>query len=437
MVNRRGRLFQVGGAVVVLAGLAAMLLLPASVWAQNSNQFGGQSRADAAREMIILGVQQGITSLPPTSGQSFTYEFDPKLETYVASEHLGPTSFRSPQTVGDGKLSLRLSTSYFELADTKGPIPYLIEGINAPSQSPRQPIKGVVGLGLQADAKVGLVNIGANYGLGNRFEIMLNLPVVIVDAHASQLFTTTDPPSTPPSQVHLFGPACVATDPTCTTANLLSAYNSNVNTPNLPVRKNTFSDLGFDFNDGTHVGVGRISIGGKGVLFANEMVQVAAMPEFFFPSPSQSEFSGSDSAAILPRIVSAFRVADPLRLHLDAGYDYDFDHDELRRFVWNAGASVPLTGVTFDFGLGGSKFNSGIQWTPSVTRGAPTTTFPSGTTLTALADNKLGSNFIDALGGIKVRLTDRSVITGAVNVPLNNEGFRAAAVGTLGGEFYF
>ena len=58
-------------------------------------------------------------------------------------------------------------------------------------------------------------------------------------------------------------------------------------------------------------------------------------------------------------------------------------------------------------------------------------------TIQALGDNRLGSNFIDALGGVKVRLSDRSVISGAVNVPLNNEGFRAAAVGTLAVELYF
>ena len=57
--------------------------------------------------------------------------------------------------------------------------------------------------------------------------------------------------------------------------------------------------------------------------------------------------------------------------------------------------------------------------------------------LTALGDNRLGSNFVDLLGGIKVRVAENSVLAGAVNVPLNDEGFRATAVGTLALEQYF
>src|SRR5262245_52310620 len=114
-----------------VAGAAALALLTAGsrpAGAQgNPNQFGGQDRADAASRMIVLGVQQGISSLPPTSGQSFTYEFNPDLDTYVTSERLGPTSFRSPQIIGAGKFSIRAAASYFELSNTKGPIEYAVQ----------------------------------------------------------------------------------------------------------------------------------------------------------------------------------------------------------------------------------------------------------------------------------------------------------------------
>src|SRR5512147_841571 len=103
------------GVVGVVSGVFG---ISAAAAAQNANQFGGQDRADAASRMIVLGVQQGISSLPPTSGQSFTYEFDPVLTTYVSSERLGPTALRSPQTIGLNRLSLRVAASYFEVSDT-------------------------------------------------------------------------------------------------------------------------------------------------------------------------------------------------------------------------------------------------------------------------------------------------------------------------------
>jgi hypothetical protein len=128
-------------------------------------------------------------------------------------------------------------------------------------------------------------------------------------------------------------------------------------------------------------------------------------------------------------------LADRVKLHVDTGYDYDFDNNELRRFVWNFGPSLALTWGTLDAGVGGSKFNQGITWTPA------TAPYASGNgnagTIQALGDNALGSNYVDALGGIKIRLGDRSVISGAVNVPINDQGFRAAAVGTVAAELYF
>jgi Putative MetA-pathway of phenol degradation len=418
-MSRRPRLMALGVVVVALG-------LPAAGRGQvNRNQFGGQDRADSASRMIVLGVQQGISSLPPTSGQSFTYEFDPKLDTYVASTLLGPTSLRSPQTVGARKFSIRIAGSYFELADTKAPIPYLI------NDAAGNPL-GAAMLGLQADAKVGLLNFGGNYGITDRIEVNLNVPVVIVDAQASQIFSTrTDALNVPPQDAPLSGVGFDGSIPQ-TVADLNDALQPG---GPLSLRTENFSALGFNFNEGTHVGVGRISVGAKAVVYADKLAQIAFAPEFFCPSPSEAEFAGSNSPAILPRVIGAFRVSDPVRLHVDAGYDYDFDNNELRRFVWNGGLSYALSNVTVDGGLGGSTFNEGIQWTPTT---APFTA-PNGATGTiqALASNRLGRNFLDALGGIKVRVAQKTVLSGSVNVPLNNDGFRAAAVGTFAVEQYF
>ena len=112
--------------VILLVGVSCTLASAAGA----QDRFGGQARADAAGRMVILGVQQGISSLPPTSGQSIVYEFDPELSTFVPSEQLGPTSFRSTQTIGKGKWSLRGSMTYFRLHQTFGPIKYTARALN-------------------------------------------------------------------------------------------------------------------------------------------------------------------------------------------------------------------------------------------------------------------------------------------------------------------
>ena len=203
----------------------------------------------------------------------------------------------------------------------------------------------------------------------------------------------------------------------------------------LVYRHDSFSALGFKFNEGTHAGIGRISLGGKAFLYNNKWVELAFMTEFFMPSPNQDEFAGSDSAAILPRGILVVPAADWLRFHADVGYEYDFDESVLRRLVWNVGPSMPFECFEFDVGVGGSKYDTPIQWTPAVARGAANAVVPE-STITALANNQLGDNFIDFIGGLKVRLADRWVLSGAVNVPLNNEGVRPAALGTLALEYH-
>jgi hypothetical protein len=408
--------------------------------------------------MIVLGVQQGISSLPPTSGQSLTYQFDPELSTFVASEQLGPTSFRSPQTVGKGKWALRASYSYFELEDRFRPIDHLLGfdkiGVDPNTGQPAY-IFGATGFGMEAKATVNLVNLGMNYGVIDRLEFVFNVPISVVKAEASQISAVTVNPDGTPT---MNAGAAVAAFPTSTIsdaeiAGLQSEFDARSSSSCNPqsgaciaFRKDSFNDLGFDFNDDTSAGVGRISLGAKYLVYAGEYANLAGSLEFFNPSPSEDEFAGSESPAILPRVIvelpGRFRETDYFRLHADLGYDYDFDNSELTRIVWNTGASVPFgRWVTIDFGVGGSEFDEGIRWTPKFATGRPITSPGLGLTdatpmLSALEDTKLGTSFVDFLGGFKVRLTDGLVLSGAATTPLNNQGFRADAVGTIAIEGY-
>jgi hypothetical protein len=130
-----------------------------------------------------------------------------------------------------------------------------------------------------------------------------------------------------------------------------------------------------------------------------------------------------------------FPATDWLNLHVDVGYDYDFEEAELRRFVWNTGAVFPGRRVAVDLGVGGSQYDESIQWTPSLAHGRGDEDFPP-TTINALESNEVGDTFVDFLFGIKVRLTDQAVLSGAVTVPLTDEGFRPAALGTIALEWF-
>jgi hypothetical protein len=400
------------------AALACMALLaPASARAQSNAAFGVQQRADAAQQMILLGVSQGVSSLPPTSGQSFVYEFDPQLDTYKATGLLGPTAFRAPTTIGKGRMSLRVATSYFELSNTQNPINYEVTGLAAPLFTK---------FGLKTNAKVGLFNVAYSYGPLEWLELSVNVPITIVSAQAKSSFVTLASAADAP-----IGNAPVAA------ATSIDALDRNLSNGALIIRSGTVNQLGASFNESTSAGLGRVSVGGKAQFVKSEYVDMAASLEVFLPSPSEDEYAGTNSGAFLPRLITAFNVTEAAKLHIDVGYDHDTEFAQLRRFVWNTGASYAIPGFTVDAGVGGSKFTKGIQWTPSSFVQPPGQEVDVPLQFTSLGDNTLGTNYVDFLMGLKGQIMDNAVISGSVNVPINNEGIRPAAVGTVAFEMYF
>jgi len=409
------RLWLVRASVAAFA--AALLLTPAGARAQSNGAFGVQQRANAAQQTIILGVSQGVSSLPPTTGQSFVYELDPELDTYKATGLLGPTAYRSPLTLGQGKMSLRVAASYFELSNTQNPINYEVNGLAQPLFTK---------FGLKTDAKVGLFNIAYSAGVLEWLELSVNFPITIVEAKAKSSFVTLASAANDP-----IGDAPVAA------ATSIDALDANLADGDLIIREGTVNQLGANFNEGTSAGLGRVSLGGKALFLQSEYVDMAFSLEIFLPSPSEDEYAGTNSAAFLPRLITAINVAEGAKIHIDAGYDKDTEFSELSRFVWNTGASYAMPGFTVDTGVGGSVFNRGIEWTPSSFTQPPGQEIDVPLQFTALGDNTLGTNYIDYLFGVKGQILENAVISGAVNVPINSDGIRPAAVGTVAFEMYF
>ena len=411
----------------IVAVVWATLVFPHPTPAQNPNQFGGQDRANAASQLIVLGVQRGIDSLPLTSGQAVTYEFDPASDALGRTARLGPTVLPSSQVIEPGTLALQVAASYFEQAETFQPINYMFTFDGTPRQ-------GVAKLGLTAKADVGLLNFSLVYGISSRIEVSVSVPITVVDAQASEIFSTLSSGlSVPPKDAQLGG--YFFTDGNVPSA--ITALNDGLKPGGpLALRQASLSNLGFAFNDGTHVGVGRISVGGKGILLSTTQLQLAFAPQLFMPSPSENDFSGPGSAAILPQLIATLKLTDALRLHSSVGYDYDFNTAALRSFTWRAGGSFASQRIEVDLGLGGSEYDAPIQWTPSIIHGQATATAPASTGQ-ALDNNTTGTSLVDVLVGAKVRVTDAIVISAGVSIPVVSPAFQPDALGTLAVERTF
>lgn len=404
-----------------LAALA--VVLAGAAHAQNPNQFGGQARADAASQLIVFSVERALDSLPAVSGQAVTYEFDPASDAFVRGTRLGPTVLPTSQTIAPGAIALQLATSYFTLAETFRPINYLFTRDDAPTD----PLVAKIGLGVQA--RVALLNLSATYGISQRVEVGLSIPISVIDAQAQQIFSTRRSLlDLPPREAVISGARVQDGDVTAAIETLNAGL-----APGQPLalRRDSFTALGFDFNDGTHAGIGRISLGGKGRLVSLGDLQVAAAGDLFLPSPSEAEFAGPDSVAVYPRLIGTFKVIDALRLSSDLGYSYDMRYAELRRFAWTVGASVVNERASFDLGLGGSQFAESLQWTPATVHGAPATT---GVALDAAST---GTTLVNVLVGGKLLVAHTTVIAAGLSVPIVSPAFQPDLLGTIAVEHTF
>jgi len=380
-------------------------------------QFGTQSRADAARRMILLGVSQGIQSLPPTNAQSFAYEFDFDLNSYVATGRLGPVMSRSAYTIGKGKLSTRLAGSYFSLSEDFGTIPYSLRprrgGTNLPGEL-------FTRLGLDVEARVGVLGFALGYGVLDRLELGLSVPLTIVKAEANNIatFLADDP--------NLFA-----------AARSIEQLDAAIADGRLVLRTDPVGALGAQFNDSTGVGVGQIGLVSKYALLSEEEFAIAAAFDLLFPSPSEDNYAGPDSFSLIPRAIFSAELFDDVTGHADVGYNYTVNFAELQALIWRGSISWALDAATVDVGAAGSYYNRGLVWTPSAFTQPPGSEVSVPLRLEAQGNNTLGVNYVDFFFGAKLRITDRSVVSGGLTVPVNDEGFRPDVLGTVAFEAYF
>ncbi len=405
------------------SGFLVLLLLVVLTSAAHGqqNQFGGQDRAEAAERLVRLAVQQGVTSLPPTAGQGAAYEYDAKKGTFVRSTVLGPSALRTTRSIGKGKLALRVATSYFEFEESFDPIVYQVEPQDPQLPGPR----GFVGFGLQARAKTGIVTASATYGVGSRFDVSLTVPAVVVHASAAQDFSARPSTLSLPAMEAPVGGAPTREE-----------FDAALGAGALVYRRESFSDLGFDFEDDTHVGLGQVGLTGRALLFPGTRWRLGLASELFLPSPSADELAGSDSFAFAPRVVVERIVTRRGRLIFEGGYHYDFSEPELRHALGSGGVSWATSRWSVDCGVRGMVFDRAIAWSPSLALGRQTNSFPA-TRLLALEDAALPTHFVDALVGAKVALHSKIALAGALQVPALGRSARPAAIGTLSIEFMY
>jgi len=430
----------------LFCAVASLVTYVPATWAQQgAARRIHQSQADSAERMIGAMVQRGIDSLPPGSGQLASYHFDHERDTFVREQVLGPTALRSPQTIARNRWDFRFSTSYFESNQVFEPIDYRLR---LSADSPEASNESFTRLGLQAQARVTVLNFALSYGFLHHLEGRMNVPVTIVDAAASPIyFVHPHDRDKPASDAGIaYAPSREQLRQQIDLGRATCRGSQESGCVGLVRRRDSFRSRDISFPGGTNVGVGRTSMGVKAMIWSRPQAQAAIESDFLLPSPTADQLSGTDSFAFVPRLVGLLRPLDWLRLHADVGYEAQlgssrsiYSSAPLNRLVWNSGVSVPKRWGSFDLGIGGSRYHEAIEWTPDAADVEDSAAGRRTGRLEKLGDqgNRIHIRVLDLLLGGKLRLGPSLLLSGAINVPLLNSQFRPAAAGTLAVEFLY
>jgi hypothetical protein len=452
-----------------------------------TGHLGGHFEADFINSLAPLNAAVGsqLTLLPLGSpGAGLVYVYDPNLKTFTAStEDLGPILTERANTTGRHKVRVGFSYQRFSFGTLDGTsihsLPATFTHVDDANPMEKtgngvsvQPVGGpIVNCSITSPSPSGDSNSGlcgfvrdridtmtninltlnqytatATFGLTNRIDVSLALPIINVGMDVSSVATIVNNSNT---DDHVF-----KQDPSCSTT---------------PCRQRTFST-----SSGAS-GIGDIVLRAKGVVWSGERAAVAVGADLRLPTGDEQNFLGSGTVGFTPFAV--FSYAARVSPHANVGYQVNGDSvlagninppDSTKtpatpssftkghlpnQFLYSGGADVVIVKTrlagTFDL-IGQRVFNAtrAIATTKSFLGPcAPAGLVPGDSGYCAQAPSEVprstlttptGSfNITNASLGAKVRITDKLVIFGNALIKLDSGGLRARVVPLVGGSFSF
>jgi hypothetical protein len=341
----------------------------------------------------------------------FTYRYDEKLQVFEpVTGSLGPIFVERPETLGKGKFEFGLAYAYVDFKQLNGT--NLDDLSFTLDHNDCCPAVGTIGQPAfendtitvdfdKFDLTSNVFTVAGTYGVTDRFDVNLLLPVVYTDMDVRGVATineTTVPP------VHFFDDA-----------------------RGLIQETRSVSD--------NHLGVGDLQLRSKYRLNPIAGFGTAAGLTFRFPTGSQDNFQGFGDFTLEPFFVTA-RDFGAVNVHAATGIQIDpetLDRTRIRYgggVAWQALDRVAIIAdiigssniVTEEDSIEVPVFSQVNQQVPS---GFQTTT------------TRLHSDIVDIVPGIKVNVAGSAVAFFSAFVPLNDSGLRADFIPTGGIEMSF
>lgn len=322
----------------------------------------------------------------------FTFAFDPLLNTFVrTTETLGPLFAERAPTLGRGKLNLNLSFTFFKYDEFNGEsldnlrvvTRHDPDIIGFPDER-EQFENDVVRLNIDLDIRVWVLALAATYGLTERLDIGIFIPIAHVDMHIkSRAEIVQSSENTLFPNVHFF--------------------DNGIESPNSEA-------------SGDALGLGDIVLRAKYHAFESDIVDLAAALLIKLATGDEKDFLGTGDTTVRPFLIASRTFSDifgwslDLTPHLNVGYEFNVDQSQQNSVEYVVGFDLGIPRLTFAAEFLGSH---------------------------ELDGDGLGDDILSASFGAKWNPVGRLLMTANVQIPLNDEGLRSDLITTVGVEYSF
>jgi Putative MetA-pathway of phenol degradation len=337
-----------------------------------------QAASASALDQLNNQLSRGFSQFPfNSSAGSFAFTFDRDLGTLVnTSETLGPLFAERAATIGSGKWSLSFYGTFFNYDTFNGQdlsnihVP-AFHGPVAANLETNAWFHDTLDIAVNTKASVNIFSPTVTYGVSDKLDISLLLPIVTVDMNVSSTYQLVIAPNQNP-----------ATDP-----------HSSV--------------PGSDSKSGSDTGIGDMVLEAKYRFYESGPVDLAAALLGQFATGDPNNFTGTGDNFLRPFLIASHTFREiggsPVSLspHVNLGYQADVNHSDFSSLEYAVGFDVGTGRVGMATDLLGKHYNQG--------------------------DDRL-----DYAVGLRWNVWKRLVLSGNVILPLNDTGVRSDFITTFG-----
>jgi len=368
--------------------------------------------AEALQRIAIRGVDFPVVATVP----GFSYVYNPTLQTFERSTHLGPVFSERAETLGRGRFEIGLSYLYADLDQVNGDDLGEYTGTSFLTE-----LDG--GLVAFLDSRIDFsefsiqhhwLNASFTYGITDRWDANLLVPMVqtSLTLRGRQRYVVA-----------------VCQPPACGSADLQTIASTAPRT----IRA-----------DGDRFGVGDLLVRTK-YRFLEGPVNVAAVLTLRLPTGDEEDFQGLGDTAITPSLVAAAPLGAGFSMYGNFGFEVNADDPQRNRVRYALGAAyqvIERVAILADV-IGSSSFIDDDFVVPS-RRGAEVVknvdgNSPNGLNIEPQSETYSipRSDVVDLAVGAKVSLAGGATAFIGAIVPLTDDGIRAEVIPTGGIEIGF